>query len=151
MHRARQWRNNLISCATLYLAHPCTETAHLCNQFFVQGLHGILEALKLAAHFIQEHIAFCLLLNTAAFSCKHVHRLYISVFEKCAYVVWANDDFLVISLSPSAPSSFLFELQGILLLLLQAACKLNISHFISCRIQACNRGHWCSPSFWSHL
>lgn len=89
MHRARQWRNNLIffSCATLYLAHPCAETAHLCNQFFVQGLHGILEALKLAAHFIQEHIAFCLLLNTAAFSCKHVHRLYISVFEKCAYVV----------------------------------------------------------------
>lgn len=102
----RQWRSNLISCATLYFAHPCAETAHLCSQFFVQGLHCIFEALKIAVHFIQELIAFCLLLNTAAFSCKHVHRLYISVFEKRAYVVWANDDF-----PPSAPPPFFLSLK----------------------------------------
>lgn len=101
-----QWCNNWICSAALHLAHPSAIPCHLSQRVCIQGLHCALEALKNALHFSVEHVAFCLLLNTAAFPCKDVHHLYISMCA-CCVGEWSFSSFL--SLSAPLPL-FLFLL-----------------------------------------
>lgn len=107
--------------------HPWS-TKNCCA--FHPGAHCILLALEYSSFFLQ--------------TCTS--PVHFSVREMCVCCVSEWRFSSVLSL-PLPPPPFFFELQGILLSLLQAACKLSISHFIARRIQACNRGHWCSPSF----
>lgn len=126
----RQWCNNRISSAALHLARPSAVPCHLRNEFAHKDYIVPLKHWKMPCTSSVEHVAFCLLLNTAAFPCKDVHHLYISMCV-CCVGECSFSGFLSLSAPLPLFSFILFflSLKGFLLPLSHTACELTIFRF----------------------